>query len=209
MQQPSSVHGTANWTSGILTGVNPARPFDPAAITRPDERLMKYYVIVALFSLVAFPITLFVLWVKYRTLRYRFDDEGIWRAQGLLWRSEVNITYRRIQDIHLTNGLLQRWMGLSTVSIQTAAGSASPEVTIEGVLEAEALRDFLYTKMRGVRDRSPATAARVGAPAAGAAVKAHDGVDDEALALLIDIRDALRRIEARGAPPAAKPGGPR
>jgi putative membrane protein len=182
--------------------VSTARPFDPAAITRPDERLMKYYVIVALLSLVAFPVTLFVLWIKYRTLRYRFDEEGIWRAQGLLWRSEVNITYRRIQDIHLTNGLLQRWMGLSTVSIQTAAGSASPEVTIEGVLEAEALRDFLYTKMRGVRDGTRLTTRPNEAPAIGAVgTGAVDG--DEALALLAEIRDALRRLEAR----AGSPGG--
>ena len=182
-----------------------SRPFDPSTITRPDERLMKYYLIVALLTVFAFPITLFVLWIKYRTLRYRFDDEGIWRAQGLLWRSEVNITYRRIQDIHLTNGLLQRWMGLSTVSIQTAAGSASPEVTIEGVLEAEALRDFLYTKMRGVRDRTPDAARRPDALAAGVGVAAADGeAGDEALALLVEIRDLLRRLESRG----SNSGGP-
>ncbi len=183
---------------------NAARSFDPSTITRPDERLMKYYAVVALLSVFAFPITLFVLWIKFRTLRYRFDDEGIWRAQGLLWRSEVNITYRRIQDIHLTNGLLQRWFGLATVSIQTAAGSASPEVTIEGVLEAEALRDFLYTKMRGVRDRTAGAAhgaatIPAGAAAALSATAAESG--DEALALLIDIRDALRRLEARGGGP--------
>ena len=144
-------------------------PFDPSTITRPDERLMKYYVIVSLLTLIAFPITLIALWIKFRTLRYRFDDEGVWRAQGLLWRREVNVAYRRIQDIHLTNGLLQRWMGLATVSIQTAAGSATPEVTIEGVLEAEALRDFLYTKMRGVRDHAHGGAAT---PHAAAAVDA-------------------------------------
>ncbi len=187
--------------SCILNTMSDAtRGFDPSTITRPDERLMKYYVVVALLSVFAFPITLFVLWIKYRTLRYRFDDEGIWRAQGLLWRSEVNITYRRIQDIHLTNGLLQRWFGLATVSIQTAAGSASPEVTIEGVLEAEALRDFLYTKMRGVRDL--ATSAAHGGrtiPPARATANPARAVDesDEALALLIDIRDALRRLETR------------
>ena len=61
--------------------------FDPSTITRPDERLMKYYVAVALLSVFAFPITMFVLWVKYRTLRYRFDGEGVWRRQGLLWRA--------------------------------------------------------------------------------------------------------------------------
>jgi putative membrane protein len=169
-------------------------PFDPASITRPDERLMQYYVVVAILSLFAFPITLVALWIKYRTLRYRFDDEGVWRAQGVLWRREVNVAYRRIQDIHLTSGLLQRWMGLATVSIQTAAGSANPELTIDGVLEAEALRDFLYTKMRGVRDHAhggaAGTLAAAVAPAAGAA-------PDDALVLLTEIRDGLRRLEAR------------
>ena len=155
--------------------------FDPSGITRPDDRLLKYYVIVSLLTLLAFPVTMVTLYIKFRTLRYRFDDEGVWRRQGLLWRREVNVAYRRIQDIHLTNGLIQRWLGLATVSIQTAAGSATPEVTIEGVLEAEALRDYLYTKMRGVRDGPRST------PASG----------DETLALLTDIRDSLRRLEER------------
>jgi uncharacterized protein len=169
-----------------------SRPFDPSAITRPHERLMTYYVVIALLSFFAFPITLVALYIKYRTLRYRFDDEGVWRRQGLLWRQEVNVAYRRIQDIHLTNGLIQRWLGLATVSIQTAAGAATPEVTIEGVLEAEALRDFLYTKMRGVRDGVHAVV-----PPAARSDAAAVGGDDEALALLVDIRDSLRRLETR------------
>ena len=150
---------------------------------------MTYYVIVALLTLAAFPVTIAALYIKYRTLRYRFDDEGVWRRQGLLWRREVNVAYRRIQDIHLTNGLIQRWLGLATVSIQTAAGSATPEVTIDGVLEAEALRDFLYTKMRGVRDGTTA-----GPPTD---VHAAGATGDEALALLTEIRDALRSLESR------------
>ena len=159
---------------------------------------MKYYVIVALLTLLAFPITLTALWIKFRTLRYRFDDEGVWRAQGILWRREVNVAYRRIQDIHLTSGLLQRWMGLATVSIQTAAGSANPELTIDGVLEAEALRDFLYTKMRGVRDHGHAGAVTM----PGAALDTG-GTGDEALVLLTEIRDGLRRLEARVGGPGA------
>ena len=177
--------------------------FDPSVITRPHERLMTYYVIIAALTLPAFPITLLVLYIQYRTLRYRFDEEGVWRREGLLWRREVNVAYRRIQDIHLTNGLIQRWLGLATVSIQTAAGSATAEVTIEGVLEAEALRDFLYTKMRGVRDGMPATAGGAGTVATIPPARLDDD-GDEALALLVDIRDALRRLEARG----GAPGGP-
>ena len=159
---------------------------------------MTYYWVVAAMTLLAFPVTIIPLWIKYRTLRYRFDDEGIWRAQGILWRREVNVAYRRIQDIHLTSGLLQRWLGLATVSIQTAAGSANPEVTIEGVLEAEALRDFLYTKMRGVRDHGAGTVRHaIGVSVEPATAGPGPAGEDEALALLTDIRDALRRLEAR------------
>jgi putative membrane protein len=172
--------------------------FDPSTITRPDERLMKYYVIVSLLTLIAFPITLTALWIQYRTMRFRFDDEGVWRAQGLLWRREVNVAYRRIQDIQLTSGLIQRWMGLATVSIQTAAGSATPEITIEGVLESEALRDFLYTKMRGVRDHAHGATT----PHAAATVDAGSP-QDEALVLLTEIRDGLRRLETRLGGPGA------
>jgi putative membrane protein len=170
-----------------------AHTFDPTTITRPNPRLMTYYVIVSVCSLVAFPVTLLTLFVRFRTMRFRFDDEGVWRSQGLLWKREVNVAYRRIQDIQLTNGIIQRWLGLSTVSIQTAAGSATPEVTIEGVLEAEALRDYLYTKMRGVRDGGQGRR-----PANGTTDTADDdAADREVLALLADIRDSLRRVEAR------------
>ena len=166
--------------------------FDPSSITRPDQRLLKYYVIVSLLTFLAFPVTMVALYIKFRTLRYRFDDEGVWRRQGLLWRREVNVAYRRIQDIHLTNGLIQRWLGLATVSIQTAAGSATPEVTIEGVLEAEALRDYLYTKMRGVRDGSSRAASHGDTGSQEIAA-----TPDETLALLTDIRDSLRRLDER------------
>jgi putative membrane protein len=154
---------------------------------------MTYYFILALGALPAFPVALLGLYLKYRTMRFRFDDEGVWRGQGLLWRREVNVAYRRIQDIHLTSGFVQRWLGLATVSIQTAAGSATPEITIEGVLEAEALRDFLYSKMRGVRDGSHTS--KPGTAESRAAT--GDAPEREALVLLTDIRDALRRLEQR------------
>jgi putative membrane protein len=131
-----------------------------------------------------------VLFIKYRTMRFRVDEEGIWKRQGLLWRHETNVAYRRIQDIHLTSDIIQRWLGLATVSIQTAAGSSTAEVTIEGVLEAHALRDYLYTRMRGVRDGAVA-AAHVPKGASGG--ESHD----ETLALLTEIRDSLRQLETR------------
>ncbi|MDX2116523.1 MAG: PH domain-containing protein [Planctomycetota bacterium] len=169
-----------------------AQRFDPRQVTRPADVLLRYYGFIALCSLIAFPITMLVLYCKFVTLRYRFDDDGVSMSWGVLFRREINLTYRRIQDIHVTRGILQRWMGLATVSIQTASGSATPEMQIEGVLEYEALRDFLYAKMRGSREES--------APPAGAAGDL-DGPGDEALELLGQIASDLRAVNdalARG-----------
>jgi len=136
---------------------DPAHGFDPSVITRPDERLMTYYLVVSILTFVAFPITIITLYIKYRTLRYRFDEEGVWRRQGLLWRREVNVAYRRIQDIHLTSNLVERWLGLARIQVQTASGSSSAEMTIEGLHEFERVRDFLYARMRGHSEKVSGT----------------------------------------------------
>ncbi|MBI4471051.1 MAG: PH domain-containing protein [Acidobacteria bacterium] len=124
-------------------------------------------------------IAFWPLFFKYETLKYRFDDEGMSMSWGVLFRHEINLTYRRIQDIHLTRNIIQRWLGLATVSIQTASGSSTPEMSIEGILEADQLRDYLYSKMRGAR----------GLETSGGA---EASPQDEALKLLREIRDLLR-----------------
>ncbi len=71
---------------------------------------------------------------------------------GMLFRKEIIIQYSRIQDIHLRSNMIERWFGLYKVLVQTASGSASAEMTLEGIKEFEAVRDFLYHRMRGVKD---------------------------------------------------------
>ena len=164
------------------------------ALERPDPALWNLYVIHAVLT---GPGVLFMLplyYFRYRTLRYRFDEEGIHMRVGILFRREVNLTYARIQDIHLRSGFIQRWLGLADIQIQTASGSAGAELVIEGFKEFEAIRDFLYTRMRGYQ-RKPVDLA-AGHDADGAGVAARNGArveDDEMVALPLNIRDELRR----------------
>ena len=95
------------------------------AIERPHPNLLKLYFLQALMTLFAFPLVFTLLYFKYHTLRYRFDDEGISAKWGILFRREVNLTYARIQDIHLTSGIIQRWLSLADIHVQTASGSSS------------------------------------------------------------------------------------
>ncbi len=167
----------------------PAVPYDPSSITRPVRELLTYYTLVSALTLIAFPIVFLVHFIKFRTLEYRFDDKGIAMSWGYLFRNEIYLTYRRIQDIHVTRNLFHRWLGLAVVSIQTASGSSGAEMTLEGIPDPERMRDYLYSQMRGARGNE-------GDPAMSDAPDG-DSTEDEALVLLREIRDALRANQTK------------
>ncbi len=173
--------------------------FDPKRIERPDPSLFWYYVFYALLSGPLIPVVLLPLWFRYITLRYKFDDDGVSMCWGIIFRREIYLTYRRIQDIHLTRNLLQRWMGLATISVQTASGSSRAEMSIEGILEAEQLRDYLYNRMRGARVDGVARSALVSDHATPAGLSDESKSDlvvntSRACQLLEEIRDAMAAL---------------
>jgi uncharacterized protein len=178
--------GTITGMTATSTPPAPPAPFDPSAITRPDPALLRYYIVTALFT---GPLIIVVIWpmlFRYHSLRYRFDDRGVAMSWGVLFKREIYLTYRRIQDIHVTRGLIQRWFGLASVAVQTASGSSGAEMTIEGITHPERLRDFLYEQMRGAKGET--AAAGLPPPAAS------EAAGDEALQLLREIRDQLRTM---------------
>ncbi len=153
------------------------------AIERPHPNLLKMYFLQALATTFAFPFVLVPLLFKYHTLRYRFDAEGISACWGILFRREIYLTYRRIQDIHVTRNLFERWLGIGKVEIQTAAGRSSAELTIEGLQDWDAVRDFLYAHMRGAR-------------AEGGTASAGTAGEGEVIALLRAIHSELEGARA-------------
>jgi len=174
------------------------------ALERPDPALWRLYIIHAVLTGPGILVMLPLFYFRYRTLRYRFDEEGIHMRVGILFRREVNLTYARIQDIHLRSGFIQRWLGLADIQIQTASGSAGAELVIEGFKEFEAIRDFLYTRMRGYQRKTADSVAILTPASRGLATGSGAGTEpEEMVALLVNIRDELRRtrelIEQRSA----------
>jgi putative membrane protein len=174
-------------------------PFDATAIKRPHPSLLTYYILVSLATGPGAPFAFLPLWFRYMTLEYKFDDQGVSMSWGLLFRREVYLTYRRIQDIHLTRNFIERWMGLSKISLQTASGKSSAEMTVEGVLESEQLRDFLYSKMRGAKNRDLHEDRPSGDPSRiPSETNSITCRSDRATKALEEIRDALQKLVSRG-----------
>jgi membrane protein YdbS with pleckstrin-like domain len=150
------------------------------ALQRTDPSLLRYYVFTALLALPAFPFVMLPLYFRYHTLHFRFDAEGVSMGYGILFRREMHLTYARMQDIHLSQNLLERWLGIGTVTLQTAGAGEGGDMKLEGLRNFEAVRDYLYARMRGVREK--------------ALVPGEPHSTEEQL--LIEIRDSLRSAAA-------------
>jgi putative membrane protein len=169
-------------------------PSDPSAILaieRPHPNLFTYYWVSLLVFPPLLPILILPAWFRYHTMRYQFTDEGISMSWGILFRREIIVNYARIQDIHLRSNFVERWLGLARVLVQTASGNAGAELTLEGLQEFEAIRDFLYARMRGVKDHGHPPGA---SGAAQAASVRGAGADAELAATLHEIAGELREI---------------
>jgi len=160
-------------------------PLAIASIEVPSPQLFKYYVLQAIASTIAFPLTMTLLYFRYHTMRYRFDAEGIHMRWGILLRREIMLNYSRIQDIQLRSNVVERWLGLARIEIQTASGSAGSEMVLEGLLNFVDVRDFLYSRMRGARSHE------VGRHHEGAEAESLAGVLSEVAAELRGLRQVI------------------
>lgn len=167
-------------------------------VERPDQSLLTYYV---LSSFVLGPFFFFMLIpraIRFRTLQYVFDEHGVTARWGFLFRREVHVGYNRIQDIHLSSGVLERWLELARIQVQTASGSSEAELTLEGFKDFEDVRDLLYAKMREAHGDDTGRSRTPAAPPSDPALATALG---EAAAELRRIREIL---EQGGLP---RPGG--
>ncbi len=82
--------------------------------------------------------------MRYRHIRYRVDARGfqIWR--GVLWRKVISIPTTRVQHTDVTQGPIQRYWDLATLTVHTA-GTEGASISLSGLrLEvAKRLRDHL------------------------------------------------------------------
>ncbi len=164
------------------------------ALERPHPNLLWLYTIQALAATILAPIVWLPFFFKFKTLRYKLDEEGISASWGILFRKEIYLTYKRIQDIHVKRNIVERWLGIAKIELQTASGSADSELALEGMENYEAVRDFLYRRMRGHELVKPS-------PEAAMPIAAGDTAEADVVALLKGIRTELegarRALEAR------------
>ena len=113
----------------------------------------------------------------YRRFEYVLTEDTLDISTGVVSRREREIPYRRIQNVDVSRGVIQRAIGVAAVDLETAGGS-STEGSIRYVTPDEATR-----LQREVQRRKSGRARRdEGGEAAGADDEAVDRGRDDAFA---------------------------
>lgn len=79
---------------------------------------------------------------------YLVREKDISFKKGLIFYKQISVTFNRIQHVEVSQGILAKMFGLSSVKIFTAGGSAS-DLSIPGLLTADAqkLKAFISEKI--------------------------------------------------------------
>ena len=79
---------------------------------------------------------------------YLLREKDISYKTGIIFYKQISVTFNRIQHVEVSQGILAKIFGLSSVKIYTAGGSAS-DLSIPGLLSSDAqkLKAFISEKI--------------------------------------------------------------
>lgn len=80
-------------------------------------------------------------WVPYlahHRYRYRINDQGLEIHRGVWWRSQIHVPRSRIQHTDVSQGPLERLLGLAHLVVHTA-GTHNASTALTGIAYADAL----------------------------------------------------------------------
>lgn len=110
-------------------------------------------------------------WLAWARFRWQVDDNDIAITSGIFSRNHRTIPFDRIQDVNISQGPVQRLLGLATVGFETgsAAGGKAEDAALDSIAiaQADALRDLI----RAHRAPAPTIASSPGPDAAPAAAE--------------------------------------
>jgi len=134
-----------------------------------------------------------------RSIEYSVKSESgetlpeVYVKKGIVTITRKHVPFRTITNIESKAGPFDRLLGIGSVSIETAgysgAKTAGPEEKLEGIVFYEEVRDFILNELRKYRTPYATTTEPV---LPEEPVLRGEGLDDEILITLREIRDLLR-----------------
>jgi membrane protein YdbS with pleckstrin-like domain len=137
----------------------------------------------------------------FRSIEYSVKAETgetmpeVYMQHGVLTITRKHVPFRTVTNISSKAGLFDRLFGIGSVHIETAGYSGSqqkgPEVKLEGIVFYEEVRDFILNELR--KFKAPYVTGTELVHPIEEQVPRMEGLDDEILITLREIRDLLKQ----------------
>ena len=123
----------------------------------------------ALVLAIYFVCVVVAAYLEYNNFTFAVTDEGVFIRNGVIYKAEVSVPYTEIENVNIERTLLDRMLGISRVSLETA-GSALGNITngeftnksrAEAILpglrqdKARHIHDLIIDATDGVIDSTP------------------------------------------------------
>lgn len=93
---------------------------------------LKIFIIVFIIGLIIIPFILYLyLILTIKNYHYEFGEKLINLKQGIIEKSERHFPYGRIQNINLSQSLINKLLGLASISIETASEGGGAKFIIK------------------------------------------------------------------------------
>ena len=119
-------------------------------------------------------------WIDRENTTYVITNKAVYRKRGAISRDVKRVSFEKIQNTSLKQGIFGTYFEYGNVEISTA-GSEGAEVTFRAVAEPRSVQQQVNGRLEKVRTESED-------------VRAHHSADDEEITILL--RDILAEVKA-------------
>jgi len=125
----------------------------------------------------------------YHSLSYEIQDDEVIVRVGIWTKSVKHVPYRTVTNLTVKRDILDRWLGLGTLDIQTAgmSGQTGAEEKLAGLPDVQEVYEMVATALRRFRGAMAPTAAEV---------EGEPSVADALNAILTEVRTIRQALEA-------------
>jgi putative membrane protein len=147
-------------------------------------------IVVAIVDAVWYLPALMLTGPYYRSLAYEIQEDEVIVRVGIWTKSVKHVPYRTMTNLTVKRDILERWLGIGTLNIQTAgmSGTTGTEEKLVGLTNVEEVYEIVVTELHRFRGSMAPTAAGVeGEPAVS--------TTDTLSAILSEVRAIRRAME--------------
>lgn len=137
-------------------------------------------------------IALILIGPYYRSLRYEVQDDEVVVNAGIWTKSVKHVPYRTVTNMEVKRDVVDRWLGIGTLNIQTAgmSGQKGAEERLVGLSNVQEVYEAVVEELRRFRGGMAPTQADVEVEPA---VSLPDGLGE----ILAEVRAIRKSLEER------------